>query len=376
MDTQAMLAAVQAVLSGRGATAEMLLDGLPHAVQGKPEERHELQAQLLKMVAKALEAARCEAEQVEAIARQSAEAAQADLDARKGALASASEAMELAKAAVSAQEERLRDCQTEVANEEQEHKRVDAANKAKADVVNLFEQRKAKVLELLEGANTKGSADAVVEHLRQSKCDPALVAALPSIYKKEPCDRTGFDLVALAGLRTTLEKQAAAAEDGIVAARADKVNIHAESLGAWAVMQLARNHAQEAQGELEAASKVAEAERESVREAKLAVEQEERTHSDRAGELNAASEKVGRCRSALEALQRLEAGQQVAREPEVSSPAVAETAAGAEVDSQLATAKLERQHRSLQKLNSREAYEAFLKEDASPAAELPSLVVA
>jgi len=117
------------------------------------------------------------------------------------------------------QDTELKNLTQALLEKEQEHKRVDAANKAKADVVNLFEQRKAKVLELLEGANTKGSADAVVEHLRQSKCDPALVASLPSIYKKEPCDRTGFDLVALTGLRTTLEKQAAAAEVPMKAAQ-------------------------------------------------------------------------------------------------------------------------------------------------------------
>jgi len=98
-DIKAMRSIKTVLQTTQGATGEMLAEGLVHALQDRPEDRHDLQNALLKMVAQVLTSARSESQlEAEKTCQQKVDAAQVDLNTCKTAVANASEALAHAQA--------------------------------------------------------------------------------------------------------------------------------------------------------------------------------------------------------------------------------------------------------------------------------------
>jgi len=322
------------LLSTQGGTGEMLSEGLFHALQDRPEERHELQAALLKMVAQELSSARSAAKvEAEVSIKQKVDAAEAELEKRKAAVANATADLAAANATAASQKEKLDECRRQLTWEEEEHKRVQAADEDKAKEVAEFEQGRLEVIGYLEAVAQKGG-ETILKYLSSVKAEAPLQAALVSVLKKEPLDRAGFDEVALQHLRMFLEKKVSEWDETIEAMKAGKANIHAEALGAWAVKEVTGEHVREAAVELEGADAAVAAAEQKLNEVKEAEQEEENVLSHYLTDLTLAQDRVRQCGTALETLERLVMGQEMV----VEAPSCS-TAAAMEVDTDLVASK-------------------------------------
>lgn len=309
-DMKAMRSIKTVLQTTQGATGEMLAEGLVHALQDRPEDRHDLQNALLKMVAQVLTSARSESQlEAEKTCQQKVDAAQVDLNTCKTAVANASEALAHAQANAQAKKEKLEECRRQSSNEEDEHKRVESLDQEKSNEVAVFDAGKQEVVALLEKMSEPGSGEALLPYLRSANAEGPLLAALQSVLKKEASDRIGFDEVALTHLQNFLEKKTAEWDSKIETSGIAKANIHAEALGAWAVKEVAKQHLQEAVDELAAAEKAVITADQVLKDAKNAEQQQDGVLAHYLTDLTLAGERVRQCGEALESLARLEAGQ-------------------------------------------------------------------
>jgi len=328
-DTKAMRTIQSVLLSTQGATGEMLCEGLTHALKDGPAERHELQAELLKMVTQVLATACSDAKvEVEQTCQRKVDAAEAELAVRKADVASATEAVAAAQAAATAQKEKLEASQRQLAWEEEEHKRLKAEDEEKAQEVSVDEKAMAEVSGLLAAMAQQGQGEAISTYLRSNKGEPALVDALRSVLLKEPTERSGFDDVALEHLKAFLEQKVAGWAAHIEGRVSAKANVHAEALGAWCVKEVAGEHVQEATVELETAEASVSEVRQQLKEAKQAEQQEDRTLAQLLSELTLAGERARQCNMAVEALEQLVVGK-------VQAAATEETNVAMDVDAML-----------------------------------------
>jgi len=324
MTTQkAQLSTIQKLLSSlhlQGNLSEMLRAGLPHALEEKPEDRHPMQEVVLKMSNEVLGSAQNEAQAEEAARRSEADAAQIELETLKAAANAASEALAAAKAVVSEKKAAQGECKQAVAAEEHHHKKAEAEDKARAKIMAKLEKDRAQVAGLLASVDQKGSSKALQSFLESAEADIVVISSLPTVIAKEPSERTGFDLHVLKWLQDFLGDKVSALDAEMVAEIAQQADAHAEALGAFAILDLARDHMREATAGLRKAEAVVEAARESLKEANEAVEQQEGLSAAKRLEVVVAEDKARRCREALDLLKCLEAG------PEVSAAPVPEEA--------------------------------------------------
>lgn len=314
-NTTAMLTIKKVLISTQGATGEMLSEGLIHALQDPPEARHELQVALLKMVTQVLTSVGSAAQaEAEGTCQQKVNAAQASLNARKAALVRATEELAAAQAATAAQRETVGERQRQVTLNHEEYKRVNSEDEDKAAEVASLEASKLEVVRLLEAMGTKGNGEVIMEYLKSAKAEGPLVAALRTVLDKEPADRIDFDLVVLQHLQVFLEQKVAEWTAKIADMVAAKANIHAEALGAWAIKEVDGEHVQEAMAELDAAEAAVAAAQQKLKEQEDILALEEGVHSQCVSELSLADDRARQCSTALEALQRLEAGQEMLQE--------------------------------------------------------------
>lgn len=310
-DTKAMLTIKKVLISTQGATGEMLSEGLFHALQDPPEARHELQVALLKMVTQVLTSVGSAAQaEAEGTCQQKVNATQASLNARKAALVRATEELAAAQASSVAQTEKVGERQRQVTLNHEEYKRVNSEDEDKAKEVASLEASKFEVARLLDVMGTKGNGEEIVEYLKSAKAESPLVAAVRSVLDKEPVERVDFDLVALQHLQVFLEQKVAEWTAKIADMVAAKANIHAEALGAWAIKEVDGEHVQEAMAELDAAEAAVAAAQQKLKEQEDILALEEGVHSQCVSELSLADDRARQCSAALEALQRLEAGQE------------------------------------------------------------------
>lgn len=302
---------VQSLLRSEGLEdklSEMLIAGLPHALEGRPEERHPMQTSVLTMVNQTLASAMGKAQTSEAACKVKQQAAQAELDARKAVAAAASERLAAAQAAASAQKEALGECKRAVTHEEQEHKRAEAVDKSGKKTMAGIEKNRNKVGALLAGVDVKGSPEDLVEFLEDIKADPVLIAALPSMLAKEPAERAGFDLAVLANVKELLGNQVATLDADIQGESARQADAHGEAMGAFAVLDLARDKVKEVAARLKDAQSTVDGCREQVDQANDEVEKEETTVAKGLVEFSKVEEHARRCREACDLLAQLEKG--------------------------------------------------------------------
>jgi len=335
-DAKAMLTIKNVLASCAGGTGEMLSNGLSFALQDGPEERHELQAELLKMVTQVLSAAQSEAKlDAEERCQHKADAAETELTSRKAVSASASEALAATQVAAAAQKEKVEESRRQLTWEEEEHKRVEAEDQEKATEVAVYVEAKNEVVGLLQAMAEKGDGEAISTYLHSAKAEPALVSAVRSVLTKEAKDRVDFDLVAMTHLKNFFETKVADFDAQLQVVVASKVNIHAEALGAWAVKEIAGENVRDAIAELETADNAVTAAQESVREAKQHEEQQEFVLSQALTDLTLAGERARQCNAALEVLDLLMAGPMVAATPVVTAMEVDAEMAAVKMDSAL-----------------------------------------
>jgi hypothetical protein len=314
-DAKAMATIKSVLLSTAGATGDMLAQGLVHALQDQPEERHELQTALLKMVTQVLSSGRTTAQvEAEGSCQLKVKQAEADLESKKVAVAAATEALKSAQATVVAKKEGLAACRSQLSSEEEEQTKTKALDEEKGQELAELVKQKEEVVTLLSSMKEKGSGEAVSDYLRNNRAELPLVAALRSVLEKEAPERIGFDMIVLQHLEGFLTDKVAYWEKEIADVSAVKARIHAESLGAWAVKEVVGDNMKVASAELETAeSRVVEM-RSNLKEAEKAAHQSERILCDCTSELTMAGERVRQCAGALELLERLEAGQEMAQE--------------------------------------------------------------
>lgn len=325
-DAKAMLSIKTLLQTTQGATGEMIAEGLSHALQDRPEERHDLQNALLKMAQQVLNSARSDAHrEAEDTCKRRVEEAQAQLNACKAAVTNAHEALQQAISNAKVQKEKLANSQKQLTLEEQEQQRVEALDAEKAKEVGVFQTGRQEVVDLLAKIPEQGSGETILPYLRNENAQAPLVAALQSVLKKEASNRIEFDLVAETHLKSFLDDKVAGWDVKIETVSALKANVHAEALGAYAVKTVAKEHVQEATAELEVADKAVVAAEQKLTEAKSAEQQQDGVLSHYLTDLTLAQDRVRQCSEALESLVRLEAGSSM--QVEVPLPA-----AGMEVD--------------------------------------------
>jgi len=332
-----MLCIKNMLLSTQGATGEMLFAGFSHALKERPEERHEMQAGLLKMLRQVLFAAQSAAKvEADETCQRKVGTAEADLKTRKAAVKRATELLTSMKVACAAQKEKLDKCRCQVTSEDEEHKRMEVIEEEKAQELAVHVQGKDEVAGFLEAMAQQGNSDATLQYLRSIDGEPTLVAALRSVLEKMLSERSGFDKVAVEHLQGVLETKVAEWQASVQAMSATKANIHAETLGAWAVKEVAGQQVKEAESELEASEQALAFAQEQLNEATGAEQHEESVLAHYLTDHTLAHERVRECSAAMEALGRLEAG------PEVELPiAAAEGVDAMEVDTDILAAKMD-----------------------------------
>lgn len=276
-----------------------------------------MQTKLLAMAAQVLATAQDEAQASEAASKSKLEVVQAELAARKATSVAAKEELTTAQAAAAAQKELLSECKRKVTREEQEHKRLESVEKAEAKIMNGLRKDKCEVASLLMGIEQKDTTDDINDFLASEGADRVLIASMPSMLSKEPAERSGFDLVALAALREFLESKVAAAEAQIAEQTERQTDAHAEAVGAFAVMDLAKDETKEAAANLKEAEATSEDCREKLREANTTMQEEESIVAQSLVETTMASEQVRRCCDGVSLLKKLAMGP----EPEPEAPA-------------------------------------------------------
>jgi len=335
-DAKAMQTIKTVLMSTQGATGEMLSEGIIHALRDRPEERHELQVTLLKMVTQVLSSTRTTAKvEAEGALQQKVDEAKKQLDVRKAAVATATQALSSAEETALAQKAKLDALRLQVTSEDQEHERVAAADQEKAKEVGEMKEKRREVADLLTAMQEKGNGEAISKYLLETRMPPAelpLIAALRSVLEKEPSERIGFDTEAIKHLQAFLENKVAEWDAQVAVITADKANIHAEALGAWAIHQVAGENVQEAITELEKVDSAVVAAQQTLEEANVTELQEENGLSHCMSELLLAGDRASQCSAALETLERLAAGQDIVQE--VPLMVTGEAAGAMEVDSE------------------------------------------
>jgi len=293
---------------------------------------------LLKMVGQVLNSAGSAAKlEAEGTCQQKVTAAEAELAMRKAAVTGATAELAEAQATEVAQKEKLDVSRKQVGLEEEEYTRVHAEDEEKAKEIVVFEEGRTEVAVLLEAMATKGNGEAIVTYLQSVKAEGPLIAGVRTVLDKEPVDRLGFDLVAQTHLQSFLETKVAEWTGKIEGLVAAKANIHAESLGAWAVKEVAREHVEQAMKELDTAETCVAAAQERLREAEQLETQQDAVLAQCMSEFTLAGDRASQCSTALEMLECLVLGQEI--EPE--APAVNAEAMEVDAEAEVFAAKLE-----------------------------------
>merc|ERR1712220_44618 len=102
------------------------------------------------------------------------------------------------------------------------------------------EKYRNEVAALVPCSDKKIDVDGIFEYLEEMKADPIFVAALPSVLKKDAVELSGFDQLVHQHLQELLTEKVASLDAELEAEKARQADAHAEMLGAFAVLDLAK----------------------------------------------------------------------------------------------------------------------------------------
>mmetsp|Transcript_56201 Transcript_56201/g.171172 ORF Transcript_56201/g.171172 Transcript_56201/m.171172 type:complete len:356 (-) Transcript_56201:231-1298(-) len=324
------LACVCQVLGG-SAEGAVLCDALPHAVAPCPagETRHEFQEKVIDCVRRALADAHDAAQAQAAASRASIEAARVQEAEAKAAAARAGEAAGVAGADVKAKAEALDVAKATVREEEALHSSTEAETQQAMQDHKEHETRKSDIealLTLVDGAAALGAdaSESIAEFLTAQRAEKPLVVAVPSAFGLAPDARSQFDNLVVDSAKKVLQDSLAEAQVAVDAGTQAARNAEAELLGAWAVLDCARDRASAADTALSAA-KAALVEAQSAQKAEEAgvATATERLQTALAEHVLAES-KPSDITTAQQAFERLVQGEAA---PEATTPVAAQTAA-------------------------------------------------
>jgi len=238
----------------------MLRDALPHAVAPCPagETRHEFQVKIIDCVRRALADADEAAEAQAVAAREASEAARAQEAEAKLAAASAEEATGAAGADVKVKADALGLAKTEVREEEALHGATELDTQQVLQEHKEHDARKSEIealLGLFDGAAAWGvdGAENITTFLTTMRAEKPLVAALPAALVLAPDARSQFDTLVVDSAKAVLQGSLTEAQAAVDAGAEAAKNAEAERLGAWAVLDCARERAASADAALSAA---------------------------------------------------------------------------------------------------------------------------
>lgn len=219
---------------------------------------------------------------------------------------------------------------------------MEGVDEEKAKEVSAHLEGKNEVAGFLESMGQQGNGDAIMQYLRNINAEPTLVAAVRSVLAKEPSERTGFDSVALVHLQAALEKKVAEWEATVEATASTKALIHAETLGAWAIKEMAAENVKAVEVELATAEEAVVVAHQQLQEATAAEQHEENVLAHHLTDLTLAGDRVRECNAALEALGCLELGPADVVQEQQELPVVTiETTGAMEVDTEPCGAKMD-----------------------------------
>lgn len=317
----------------------MLVEGLPHALPAAGQEPHRFQREFISLAGGLLAEARkgataaleaCEAKSKEeevqfqaaekerSAAAESTATARADFEAKTAELRGLEEQAALAEVDLAGLEE-ARDA---VLRGREELKGRRQAVSAVAAALEEWES----------GKSEKPPTAKVVAFLEEAKVEKALLAAAPSALAVRPAERKAFDNVAMEEISKIIEHSGADLDEKLAAGEPEERQALAEALGAWAILDVARDRVKEAKAALTAARRTlrdAEATEATALDA-------ETTRREAQGEALAqqsqAAEKIKELDEAVAALERVsepapEATEASAEAMEVEAAAPAEAAA-------------------------------------------------
>merc|ERR1712032_368884 len=90
----------------------------------------------------------------------------------------------------------------------------------------------------------------VQEYLRSIRAEPALVAAVPGALGCKPDKRAAFDRTTIISINSVIESALARLHAGIAASATMLKETSAEALGAWAILEVAKERTSDARVEL------------------------------------------------------------------------------------------------------------------------------
>lgn len=254
----------------------MLREALPHAVAPCPagETRHDFQVKIIDCVRRALADAHAAAEVQAAASREASEAARAQEAEAKVVAERAQEVASAAGAEVKAKAEALAIAETKVREEQTWKKSIELEAQRVLEAHTERETRKAEIEALVaffDGAAALSveAAESIATFLTAKRAEKTLVAAVPAALALVPDARSQFDNLVVDSAKTALHDALVEAQAALDAGAEAAKYAEAESLGAWAVLDCARDRATAADATLSAA-KAALVDAQSVQEAKVA----------------------------------------------------------------------------------------------------------
>lgn len=333
-DIKEMQSINNVLLATQGTTGDMISRGLDHALLVPPAQRHVLQVELLKMAALVLSTAQASAKlEAEDGCQRKVKDAEAELETRRAAVAGAKTALEAAQVDATAAKTSVDSSEEQLVLQEEEQKQAEAIHEEKSEEVAACEKSKGEVVALMEEMTSQGSGKVLFDYLREAEAEPALLSALPSVLKKAPSEREGFDDVVLAHLFSFVSGKVDYWTDKIEALVAAKASFRAEALGAWAVKEVAGDRVQQVKKELESAEEAVEDARQKLADANEVVQQAERALTQVRAEHSMAGDTLRKCTDAVEAFAKLEAGpKEVAAPMDVDEEPVAFNAAALDME--------------------------------------------
>jgi len=230
---------------------QMFLTGLPHAFG---PDAHPYQKEFASMMKQNLESARTSAVESQTASSQTVEEARTALEACKADVESMQSAEESAQAALDAEVTTLEKSKAAVKQEEVACQEAEASKVVVAGEKQSQETAKAEVESVKNGSFQMlvdggwgddevrdACIDGVCNYLKGHGGDPVLMAALPPALSAQPAKRGAFDIMAVEEASKTISEKVSILSEQLAKGTETFEDVQAEYLGAWAILDVARD---------------------------------------------------------------------------------------------------------------------------------------
>jgi len=231
---------------------QMFLTSLPNVFG---PDLHQYQKDVASMMRSSLEAARTSAVHAQDATAEKVKEARTALEVLQANHESTQASEEAARSLLDEKTVALEQAKAQVNTEEKNYEQAKASKDSVADEREKLEVSKAEVDSVMNGSfqmllNGGWEDDdirdvciaAVCEYLTEENCDVVLMAALPKALLFPPAKRGTFDTIAIDEAHRTISEKVSAIDVQLAAGEEQFEDATAESLGAWAIWDVARDH--------------------------------------------------------------------------------------------------------------------------------------